>query len=206
MAHHWYATFLFTSGRPQEALQQIELARQLDPASTAIVADKALILDSVGHRDEAVALLQQVEEAEPGAISSYRYLADIYWEHQDYSAYFADARKWASLAHDTEQLALVNAAETGYASGGKAGMLKSLLTLEEKLYSEGRFSPYDLAGTLAQLGRKQDALAYLQAAFRVHDPKFLDLRIDCHLDELRDEPKFRALLQRLGSPPIAQGV
>jgi cytochrome c-type biogenesis protein CcmH/NrfG len=203
VAHHWYATFLFTDGRPQEALKEIEQARQLDPASTAIVADKALILDSTGDSEGAIALLKQVKETEPNAISSYRYLAGIYWERQDYPAYFTEVRKWASLAHDNERLSLVNAAEAGYAAGGKNGMLNSLLTLEEQFYREGRFSPYELAGTLAQLGRKQDALAYLETAFRVHDTKLLELRGDCHLNTLRDEPEFRALLHRFGSSPVA---
>ena len=42
--HHWYATFLLISARFPEALNQIELARKLDPSSTAIQADKGLIL------------------------------------------------------------------------------------------------------------------------------------------------------------------
>ena len=42
--HHWYATFLLTSGRFAEALDQIEQARKLDPSSTTIQADKGLIL------------------------------------------------------------------------------------------------------------------------------------------------------------------
>ncbi len=40
-AHHWYATFLMVLGRLPEALEQINLAQQLDPASTAVLADKA---------------------------------------------------------------------------------------------------------------------------------------------------------------------
>ncbi len=34
-AHHWYATFLMVLGRLPEALEQINQAQQLDPASTA---------------------------------------------------------------------------------------------------------------------------------------------------------------------------
>ena len=33
-AHHWYATFLMELGRSAEASKQIDLAQQLDPAST----------------------------------------------------------------------------------------------------------------------------------------------------------------------------
>ena len=43
-AHHWYANFLVLMGRTSEAIQEIERAQELDPSSTPILADKALIL------------------------------------------------------------------------------------------------------------------------------------------------------------------
>lgn len=57
-AHHWYATFLIEILRSQEALAEIERARQLDPSSKAILADKGLLLLDAGHPDEALALLK----------------------------------------------------------------------------------------------------------------------------------------------------
>ena len=75
-AHHWYATSLFAEGRYPEALSQIEIAQQLDPASTAILADKGLILLYAGPKEEGVALLKQLERTEPAFPSTYRYLQD----------------------------------------------------------------------------------------------------------------------------------
>jgi hypothetical protein len=43
-AHHWYATFLVEVLRPQDAVAEIERARQLDPSSNAILADKGALL------------------------------------------------------------------------------------------------------------------------------------------------------------------
>ena len=86
-AHHWYATFLYAEGRYPEALSQIELAQQLDPASTAILADKGLIVLYAGPREEGVALLKQLEKTEPAFPSTYRYLQDAAIMNKDYSAY-----------------------------------------------------------------------------------------------------------------------
>ena len=58
--HHWYATFLLTSARYSEALDQIEQARKIDPSSTTIQADKGWILFNAGRRNEAIALLKQL--------------------------------------------------------------------------------------------------------------------------------------------------
>jgi tetratricopeptide (TPR) repeat protein len=52
-AHHWYATFLAAIQRNREALAEIERARQLDPSSTPILADKGLILAVSGKKEEA---------------------------------------------------------------------------------------------------------------------------------------------------------
>jgi Tfp pilus assembly protein PilF len=40
-AHHWYATFLHALGRHDEALTEIDLARNLAPDSSSILADKS---------------------------------------------------------------------------------------------------------------------------------------------------------------------
>src|ERR1700683_3473782 len=50
-AHHWYATFLTTIQRNREALVEIERARQLEPSSTPILADKGFILASAGKTE-----------------------------------------------------------------------------------------------------------------------------------------------------------
>ncbi len=47
-AHHWYATYLLTFAHFSESLAEIERARQLDPMSTAILADKGLIFSMQG--------------------------------------------------------------------------------------------------------------------------------------------------------------
>src|SRR5262249_42511635 len=48
-AHHWYATFLIEIQRTQDALTEIERARQLDPSSKSILADKGVLLLDAGR-------------------------------------------------------------------------------------------------------------------------------------------------------------
>jgi Tfp pilus assembly protein PilF len=203
VAHHWYATFLLTAGRSNEGLLEIERARQLDPGSTSIVADKGWILYGTGAKQEALALLKQVEESAPDAVSSHRYLAWIYLDEQDYPHYFVEEKRVGLLTHNADELAIVKAAETGFAAGGRSRMLQSMLAAEEALYRKGHLSPYELATTLAQLGRSHEALTYLQTAFRNHYPGLIDLRADTRLNGLHDEPAYRELVARVGLPPMA---
>ena len=59
------ATSLIQLGRNDEALVEIERARELDPNSSSILADRARILWITGSREEALQLLKQLEAAEP---------------------------------------------------------------------------------------------------------------------------------------------
>src|SRR6202451_2346023 len=84
-AHHWYATFLCAIQRDREALVEIEQARQLNPSSTPILADKGVILAEAGKKEEARALLAQLAVSQPDFIHPHGYLAEIYFQEGNYS-------------------------------------------------------------------------------------------------------------------------
>lgn len=201
-AHHWYATSLILLGRFPEALHEIDRAQQLDPSSTSILADKGLILLLSGHSDEALALLKQLEKSQPAFYSTHVYLAHIYMDRREFQNYLAQWRQAATLAQKQGELAVVSAAEQGFKSGGERGMFEAMLAAQQKLYAEGQASAYVLAATAARLGRKDEALRYLQAAYRDHDADFLSLRVDPPFNALHDDPEFRKLVQLAGLPPL----
>jgi tetratricopeptide (TPR) repeat protein len=199
-AHHWYATSLMIQGRFPEALQEIDRAQQLDPSSNPILADKALILFHSGRADEALALLKQLEASQPGFYSTHRYLTHIYLARHELQNYLAQWRQAATLAQKQSELAVVSAAEQGFKSGGERGMFEATLKMQQKLYAKGEASAFVVATTAARLGRKEEAMRYLQAAYRDHDPYFLSIRLDEAFTGLHDDPEFRKLVQLAGPP------
>ena len=128
-AHHWYATSLMVQGRYREALAEIERARELDPASTSTLADKGYILFYGGQPDQAIALLKQVEAAEPASQSAHIYLATIYLSQNDSPNYLLESRKAAELSQNAPALKIWEAARKGFAAGGTHGMLESICLL-----------------------------------------------------------------------------
>jgi len=139
--HHWYATFLLTSGRFPEALDQIEQARKLDPSSTTIQADKGLILFNAGRKSEAFKLLKQLESTDPALATTHGYLAAIYFDRKDYENSFAESKQSAQLRHDEAALAVANAAERGFtAGGGLEGMRNSMLPVQKEMFNRGLVS------------------------------------------------------------------
>jgi Tfp pilus assembly protein PilF len=201
-AHHWYATFLLPVGRYPEALQQIEMARQLDPASTAIVADQGLILLYAGPREQGISLLKQLQATDPAFPSTYRYLQHAYLMDEDYRAYLAAWEKAAQLTHDQTELAVVKAGRQGFSSGGREGMWESVLQKQLELYRQGDLSPFTLALTYSLLCRKPEALKYLQIAYQQHDAALVGIRDEATFGCLYKEPAFQKLLAQVGLLPV----
>jgi len=196
-AHHWYATSLMVLGRYREALAEIERARELDPASTSILADKGYVLFYGGQPDQAIALLKQVEAAEPAFQSAHIYLAAIYLSQNDAPNYLRESRKAAELSRNRAALAIWEAARKGFAARGPGGMLESMLEAQKSLLKEGRGSHYNAAKTCVLMGRRQEALDQLQFAIENREMDILALGIDPAFASLRTEPRFQELQKKL---------
>ena len=199
-AHHWYATFLNTLNRHDEALNEIELARKLAPDSPSILADKGELLWAGGHREEALQLLKQLEAADPDFLSPHRYLRFAYFETGDYPNYIAELKKDALLTHDAAQSSVAEAAAKGFAHGGKRGLCEAQLLQQRKLYEQRLLSPYFVAQTEAVLGNQRDALKYLTIGLQSHDEIMLDLSVDQDFASLHGDPAFQQLLAKIGLP------
>jgi tetratricopeptide (TPR) repeat protein len=203
VAHHWYATFLMSTGRYEESMKEFEAAQKLDPASAPILADKALLLINQGRYDEAEAQLKAIESSQPGFFSAHQYLSYVYRAKRDYPNYLSEARQAAQLAHDERQLAIVSAAEQGFRERGERGLLENMLEVQKKFCDAKQLSPFQVAQTAALLGDKQEALRYLRQTYQQHDESFLAVPRDQALSSLRNDPDFRRLLQQAGITPGA---
>jgi len=201
-AHHWYATFLHALGRNDEALNEIDLARQLAPDSSSILADKGALLWAAGRREPALQLLQQLETAEPDFISPHRYLSVAYFDTGDYLRYIAELKKEALLTNDAAKLSTAEAAAKGLAQGGERGLLEAQLAEQLKLYAQGKMSPYFVAQTEARLGHSREALKYLTLCIQSHDERVLGVSFDQGFASLRSDPAFDQLLAKIGLPPL----
>lgn len=198
-AHHWYATYLMGLHRYNEALDQIGQAQRLEPSSTAILADKGLLLWRAGRTDEGLALLSQLEASQPSFSSVHDYLGRIDWEQNDYPRALDEWRRLAELRHDKAGLALADAREKGFASAGLQGLLASQLPLQKEMADAGSGSAWEVAVTCAALGKKSEALAYLRIAFDRREESMLTG--EPPIPALQNDPqfqKFRSLVnQRL---------
>jgi hypothetical protein len=201
-AHHWYATFLVQVGRVPEALAEIERARQLNPSSTPILADKGLILAAAGKIEEARTLLTQVIVSQPDFVPPHRYLAEnIYFPEGNYAGYFAEMGTVARLRRDANAEKNLNAEKAAYERGGQRGLLEERLTSAQELFNRGG-SAFEVAAAYAALGQDKDAMKYLEIASQRHDLQLTTLTTNLDFQHLHPNQDFRQLLAEIGLPPV----
>jgi Tfp pilus assembly protein PilF len=196
--HHWYATALVSVGRYPESLGEIERARELDPASTSIAADRAVILFSGGRQEEAIQLLLDLEKSEPNFLSPYMYLAGEFFERKEYVKSWEQSENAARLSHNEKALAAVASAKRQFQAGGESAMLQRMLLDRLQGFTQGSTTALDVAKSYALLGEKKEALDYLQKAYQRHEYELITIGDSFDFRNLHQEPQFQELLYRLG--------
>ena len=64
----------------------------------------------------------------------------------------------------------------------------------------GEIVSYDVATVLATLGRKDEAIRWLERAINQREPAVVSLQQDPFLQTLHTDPRFPALVRRVGLP------
>lgn len=203
VAHHWYATFLMTIGDDNAALSEIGKAESLDAESAAIPADKALILFYAGRKAEAVRLLTQLEEDNPGFASPHFYLASIALAGGDDKTYVRELALLAATRHDKVGTAVADAATRGLAGAGHDGMLRALFAVQRRFFDSKQVTAYALAATCAMLSDETCAKSWLTRSFARHEAENISLAIDPPFARFHKSAWFTALLAQAGLPPLA---
>jgi len=79
-------------------------------------------------------------------------------------------------------------------------ILEALLETTSKVY----LSQVRLACLLSALERDDEALAFLEEAYRARAIDLPDVRLIPQLDRLRADPRWRSIEQRMGLSPLSQ--
>jgi TolB-like protein len=77
------------------------------------------------------------------------------------------------------------------------GVLDSMLQLAQRTY----YNPYGIAGVYAALGDADRAFQWLDRAYEQRTVWLLDLAVDENFEPLRSDPRYAALLRRMGLTP-----
>jgi len=198
-AHQWYAEWLTTLGRFDEAIAEARAAEDLDVLSWAMPTTIINCYYYARRYDEALEYhhrMSLVWGAGPslgGAADKARILEqggrpeEAVAEYRRVMTFDDDPRIIAGLAC---ALALL---------GRKEEARAELVVLEARA-RDSHVPPYALAGPLALLGDRDTAFGLLEHAFETHDRGMVWVRVNPRFDPLHSDPRFTSLLERMNYP------
>jgi tetratricopeptide (TPR) repeat protein len=196
ITHYRYAwTYLSPMGRHDEAIAEMKIAMEKEPLYLIQGANYAGVLMYARRFDEAVDQAKKTYDLDPNFVGGKNWLCHTYNMKGMYAESLAIAEK--SLDSDMPFLA-----DAGYAYA-KTGQREKALAIIER-WKEGEKRKYVMnywvAATYAAIGDKNAAFAELEKAYQAHDWFLQRLKVDPFMDPLRDDPRFKDLIRRIGLP------
>jgi len=193
-AHHWFALVLATLGRHDEAIKEIMQARDLDPLSPRINANVGYILYLGRKCDQAIEELKKSVELFPEHAINYAHIGQAY----ALAGRYKEAISAFNHCLELEGAMYICWPAYCYAlSGHRDEAQKRLKTIIENS-KKGLVSFTTIARVYVGLGDKEQAFIWLDKAFLENDATLINLKVDPTFDPLRSDPRFTALLRKIG--------
>jgi len=179
-------------GRLDEAERQARQAVELDPLSVTAQGTLARVLFNAGKLDEADAAARKAAELQPASASSHRWQVLIAAERGEGETALREAELEPDEGYRRFELAVAQ-----YMVGNRQAADAALADL----IANGRHNlAYQIAEVYAMRGERDKAFEWLQISFDNHDTGTLTLLVDPLLRGLRDDPRYKTFLAKLGLP------
>ena len=196
--HTFYALYLSSLGRSEEALEVAKRALDLDPASPAVSHSLAVQLYLARKFDRAIEQAHHTLEMEANFAISYMVLGEVCLAKGMYREGLSALEKYSSLS----QRSATSLAFLGY-SHARLGERNEALRMIEELKAASQQSlarALFVALVYAGLEDKDQAFIWLEKAYEERFNRLAYLKVEALWDPLRSDSRFADLLRRVGIP------
>lgn len=197
-----YSHFLFVAGRFDEGIRAAKREREIEP----LLSSNYLLgwcYFYARRYDEAIAELKTMYEKEPNSPTVYWILMFIALSLAEKGTY-EEALVWSEKARlfvsPGQSLQFDSCYASICAKTGKTEEARRVFNEMVKSSKDRYVDPYQLAPVCLALGDKEQALQWLEKAYKEHGPTICFLKIDPRLDSLRSNPRFQDLIRRMKFP------
>ena len=195
-AHLWYANYLSSLGRHQEALAIVKKAQEQNPISIAINECAASVHFFARQYDEAIEMGLKNLELEPNRVASVYWMAVAY-EHKGLYDEAVETNLKELLLRGTKSED-VEALRAVYKESGWRGYWLKRIKRAQEAAKQRRVSPFNLAQMYARVGENERAIEFLKKAYAERDSELVLLKVHPVFDSLRSDSDYRRLMRDVG--------
>jgi len=197
-AHHYYALFLASAGRLQEAKERIAEAEKIDPLSVPVVVGAAYIYYFDRDYQKSIDYCKRALSRDPNYAIAFAMLGWNFAQLQRYPESIAALKRGLELS-PSNPLYLATLGRIYVLSGDRlhaVNVLQQLDSLSKQKWVGGSAR----AIIYAAQNDRDSALHWLNIAAQQEDGFLLWLKVTPEFDGLRGDPQFRQLLAKVGLP------
>ncbi|MGH8003746.1 MAG: tetratricopeptide repeat protein, partial [Limisphaerales bacterium] len=197
-ARHMYGMLLISQGWSEKARAELKLAQELDPLSPYLAVGTVWPFyyapPSARQYDRAISELQKIIQLTPHPLA-HILLGQLYRGKKMFSEAIAELKRAAAL--DNSGYVVAQLGSVYAATGMKTEAQKLLAGLVKRSKSE-HIASMAIAILWVSTGENDSAFIYLQKAYVARDEDMIWLNVDPWFDPLRANPRFTALLKKMG--------
>ena len=187
-AHQYYAELLDILRQDKEAREQINLALELDPLSLAMNSNSVQYYYNEGKLKESLEACRRLEEI------------DFYRTQGVYDLYSSIYLRQGENVKAVEAIQKMLPGDTliikdVYNKSGITGIFNWLI---ERQFNKSKPSSLSLSFEYAWLGKNEETLNWLEKAFEENYTSLPAINNNRDFDILRSEPRFQAIIKKMG--------
>ncbi|MBL8185122.1 MAG: tetratricopeptide repeat protein [Blastocatellia bacterium] len=198
-AHYRYASeYLISVGRTKEALAEVERALELEPLDPNMVANLGRHYLYDGQRDRALTQARRAYEADPTFVIARL----LYGMTLNAVSQYAEAIALSenALKDDPNNQQMLMVAGYAYGRSGRRADAESVIEKFREISKTQYVIPSFVAVVFGAMGEKDRAFAELDKSIEQRDSWFRWAKVEPLFDPLRDDPRYKNLLKRMGLP------
>jgi TolB-like protein/Flp pilus assembly protein TadD len=211
--HQWYSIYLSILGRNVEAITEMEKARELDPFSIIIATELGCPYLYSRDYDRAIEYFSKAVEMGTDFPFAHFALAEGLDRKGRYSEALEAHKKAIELARRGQAFdlaggdaprawyALTGRLQNTYVALGGPNYWQRRLESTKQSYEHGTTTATAVAEIYAIIGDNEQALAWLEKAFRESDDFLVFVNIQPEFENLRSDSNYQALVQRILTYP-----
>ena len=202
-AHLVSAVILSTEGRFDEAIEQDQLALQLDPLSLIVNWNMAATYFYARRYDDAIAAAKQTMKLDPMSPLPHGALAMSYEQTGRFEEMMDVMEKAMPPGMHEDVRVSFPRLRAAYAKDGPAGYWRETLAIQLAGVKHVHVYSRDyarLAMLYLKTGQKDLAIKELQQGLSDHNGDMIFVKVMPCFDALHDDPRFQAIIRRVGVP------